>query len=117
MHNEPSMTTTESTEYAVIKACGTQLRVAAGETHSMNKLEGKPGAEIVFPEVLLLAKGGAIEIGKPFVAGAVVKATVLGHGRGKKLRIYRFKKKKGYQRTVGHRQDYTRVKITEIAKG
>lgn len=116
MNMSPQMTT-EATDYAVIKACGTQLRVAAGETHSMNKLEGKPGAEIVFADVLLLSKGGAVEVGRPLVAGAVVKATVLSHGRGKKLRIYRFKKKKGYQRTVGHRQDYTRIKITEIAKG
>jgi len=111
------MTTTEATDYAVIKACGAQVRVAAGETHTMNKLAGKPGEEIVFADVLLLSKAGAVEIGKPTVAGAVVKAKVLAHGRGKKIRMYRFKKKKGYQRTVGHRQDFTRVQITEIAKG
>ena len=110
------MTTEAATEYAVIKAGGSQVKVAPGEIHMIEKTAGDAGAEIVFPNVLLLSKGGSVEVGRPLVAGAVVKATVLGHGRGKKLRVYRFKKKKGYQRTVGHRQSYTRIKITEIAK-
>jgi large subunit ribosomal protein L21 len=104
-------------EYAVIKAGGSQVRVAPGETHVLEKTAGEPGAEIVFPNVLLLAKGGAIEVGAPYVAGASVKAQVLGHGRGRKIRLYRFKKKKGRQRTLGHRQSFTRIRITEIAKG
>jgi large subunit ribosomal protein L21 len=107
----------DAAEYAVVSSGGNQVRVTAGETLRMEKLSGDPGAEIVFPNVLLLASGGAVEVGRPFVAGASVKAMIVKHGRGKKLRIYRFKRKKGWQRTLGHRQDFTLVRVTEIVRG
>ena len=103
--------------YAVIQAGGNQIKVAAGESVRLEKLAGEPGAEVVFDKVLLLAAGGEVAVGHPFVAGASVKADVVKHGRGKKLRIYRYKRKKGYQRTLGHRQDYTVVRIKEIVRG
>jgi len=107
----------DAAKYAVIQSGGNQVKVAAGETLRMEKLSGEPGAEIVFPNVLLLADAGAVEIGRPFVAGASVKAKIVEHGRGKKLRIYRYKRKKGWQRTLGHRQDFTLVRVTEIVRG
>ncbi|MEK7765766.1 MAG: 50S ribosomal protein L21, partial [bacterium] len=68
-------------------------------------------------DVLLLAADGKIEIGKPVVAGAKVTAEIVRHARGKKIRVYKYKKKKGYQRTVGHRSEFTFVKVKSIARG
>jgi len=103
--------------YAVIQAGGNQVKVAAGESVRLEKLAGEAGAEVVFDKVLLLAAGGEVAVGNPFVAGASVKAEIVKHGRGKKLRIYRYKRKKGYQRTLGHRQDFTVVRVKEIVRG
>ena len=102
--------------YAVIKTSGTQMKIVEGETVRLNRLSGEPGAEVVLPDVLLVATDGAIEVGKPTVAGAKVVAEILKHARGKKIRVYKYKKKKGYQRTVGHRSEYTFVKVTGIAR-
>ena len=102
--------------YAVIKACGGQVRVAEGESLRLERLAGEPGTEVVFPNVLLLARGGEVEIGSPCVPGAKVVAEIVKHGRGRKLRIYRFKHKKGYQRTLGHRQGFTLVRVKSIVK-
>jgi large subunit ribosomal protein L21 len=100
--------------YAVIRTGGNQIKVAAGDSVRMETIEGEPGSEIVFPEVLLLSVGDAVTVGHPVVKGASVKGLIVKHARGKKLRIYRYKRKKGYQRTLGHRQNYTLVKIQEI---
>jgi large subunit ribosomal protein L21 len=108
----------EQKTYAIIKAGGGQVRVVEGETLRVARAEGsEPGVELVFPSVLLLARDGKVEIGRPFIEGARVVTTVLGHGRGKKIRIYTFKSKKGYQRTKGHRQDFTTVKVKSIVGG
>jgi large subunit ribosomal protein L21 len=103
--------------YAIIAASGTQFRVAAGETHRVDLIASEPGAEVTFPNVLLLSHGGEVKVGRPYVAGVKVTGTVVRHARGKKIRIYRYKRKKGYQRTVGHRSEYTFVKITNIVQG
>ncbi len=103
--------------YAVIKTSGTQMKIVEGETVRLNRLSGEPGAEVVLPDVLLVATDGAIEVGKPTVAGAKVVAEILKHARGKKIRVYKYKKKKGYQRTVGHRSEFTFVKVKSIARG
>ncbi len=102
---------------AIIKACGSQVKVVEGETLRLEKLVGEPGTEVIFPNVLLLARGDTVEVGNPHVSGARVVAEIVKHARGKKLRIYRFKRKKGYQRTLGHRQNYTFVKIKSIVAG
>jgi large subunit ribosomal protein L21 len=102
--------------YAVIKACGGQVRVVEGETLRLEKLAGEPGAEIVFPNVLLLSSDGKIEVGAPCVIGAKVVAEIVKHGRGKKLRVSRFKRKKGWQRTLGHRQSFTMIKVKSIVR-
>lgn len=104
-------------DYAIIQAGGNQVKVSAGQTVRLEKLAGEPGAELVFDGVLLLSSGGSVSVGRPFVSGASVKAQIVGHGRGKKIRAYRFARKTGFQHTQGHRQDYTSVKITEVVAG
>lgn len=107
----------EQSVYAIIRASGTQLKVSAGDTVRLNRVAGEVGAEVVFPNVLLLGSGESVSVGNPHVAGTRVVGEVVRHARGKKLRIYRYKRKKGYQRTLGHRQDYTFVKIKSIESG
>jgi large subunit ribosomal protein L21 len=102
--------------YAVIRAGGTQVRVAAGETIRVPSLAGEPGAEVTFPDVLLLSAEGRVEVGKPTVPGAKVTAEILRHGRGKRVRVVKFKRKKGYLRVQGHRQGFTSVKIKAIVQ-
>lgn len=108
---------TTVTEYAIIKASGSQFKAVAGETLRVDKIIGELGTEVTFPNVLLFASGDAVEVGKPFVPGAKVVAQIVRHGKGKKIRMYHFKKKKGYQRTVGHRSNYTWVKVTSVSRG
>ena len=103
--------------YAIIAASGTQIRVVAGETHRVDRIESPTGTEVTFPNVLLLSTGGEVKIGRPHVAGAKVTGEIVRHARGKKIRIYRYKRKKGYQRTVGHRSEFTFVKIKDIVQG
>ena len=107
----------QSSEYAIIKAAGGQVKAVVGDVLRLDKLIGDPGAEVTFPHVLLLAAGADVEVGKPDVAGAKVIGQIVRHAQGKKLRIYRYKKKKGYQRTLGHRSDYTFVRVTGISRG
>jgi large subunit ribosomal protein L21 len=104
----------DATEYAVIKDGGNQIKVAAGDSVRLETHPGEPGTEVVFANVMLLATGGTVSVGRPFVAGASVKAEIVKHGKGKKIRSYRYKRKKGYQRTVGHRQNFTLVRIKEL---
>lgn len=102
--------------YAVIRTGGQQTTVREGETIEINKLAGHIGSEVVFDEVLLVSDGDATAIGRPTVAGAKVVAEILSQYRGPKIRIYKFKRRKGYSRTKGHRQDYTRVRIKAISR-
>jgi len=101
----------------VIKTGGKQYRVGEGDTLEVETLDGAPGEEIEFSEVLLLSDGEYIEVGTPFIDGAKVTAKILEHGRGKKIRIIKFKRRKNYRRQMGHRQNFTRVEIIGIAKG
>jgi len=100
--------------YAVIKTGGRQYRVMQGETLRVEKLAGDVGAAIKFEEVLLVGSGEDITLGAPLVAGAVVAATIKSHGRGEKIRIIKFRRRKHHQKQMGHRQYYTEVEIGEI---
>ena len=102
---------------AVIKTGGKQYRVSEGDKLNVETIAADPGGDIEFSEVLLLADGDEVEIGTPLVAGARVTAKVLEHGRGDKIRVIKFKRRKKYRRQMGHRQNYTRVEITGVAKG
>ena len=103
--------------HAVIKTGGKQYRVSAGDKLNIETLDAEAGGEVEFDQVLLISDGDSIEIGKPVVEGAKVKATVLEHGRGEKICIIKFKRRKHYRRQMGHRQNYTRVEITGVEKG
>jgi large subunit ribosomal protein L21 len=98
---------------AVIRAGGRQYRVAEGDVLKLNKLSGDPGDKVEFGEVLVLG-GDTPKFGKPTVQGAKVTAEIVRQGRGEKLVIFKFKRRKKYRRKQGHRQDFTEVKITGI---
>ena len=100
--------------YAVIKTGGKQYRVTPGESLKVETLEAEVGASISFSEVLMVADGDAITVGSPTVVGAVVKAEVVSHGRGDKIRIIKHRRRKHYHKEQGHRQNFTALKITEI---
>lgn len=100
--------------YAVIQTGGKQYRVKSGESIKVELLSEQVGAAVSFDRVLMLGEGEAVKVGTPFVAGAKVKATVVAQGRGEKLRIFKLRRRKHYQKTQGHRQSYTEVRIDEI---
>jgi len=100
--------------YAVIETGGKQYRVTAGDTLDVARLETEAGKPHTFDRVLLVANDGKISVGTPTLASARVVADVTQHLRGEKKIAFKMKRRKGYHRTVGHRQELTRVKITDI---
>jgi len=103
--------------YAIIKSGGKQYRVEPGAQLRVEALPAEVGAAVSFGEVLLVGAGDEVRIGAPFVSGAQVKATVVSHGRGDKLRIFKLRRRKHYQKSQGHRQSYTEVRIDDIVQG
>lgn len=101
--------------YAVIQTGGKQYRVKDGDVLEIEKLELEAGAKAIFNEVLLVGEGDSVKIGAPFVAGATVEAEVLEQTKADKVVAFKFKRRKGYHRTVGHRQKLTRIRITSVA--
>ncbi|HZN86166.1 MAG TPA: 50S ribosomal protein L21 [Burkholderiales bacterium] len=103
--------------YAIIKSGGKQYRVQSGEQLRVESLAAEVGAAVAFDQVLMVGAGDAVRVGAPLVAGAQVKATVLAHGRGDKVRIFKLRRRKHYQKSQGHRQNYTEVRIDDIVAG
>ena len=101
--------------YAVIKTGGKQYRVAAGEKLKIEQIPADVGAQIVIDQVLMVGEGDAVKVGKPLVEGAKVSATVVAHGRHEKLKIFKMRRRKHYQKHQGHRQNYTEIQINEIS--
>jgi large subunit ribosomal protein L21 len=100
--------------YAVISTGGKQYKVAAGETIRVEKLPGAVGDEVVIDRVLAVGQGAELKVGGPWVAGASVRATVVGHGRHDKLRIFKMRRRKHYRKQGGHRQSYTELRIGAV---
>jgi large subunit ribosomal protein L21 len=100
--------------YAVIQTGGKQYRVAEGDVIEVEKLDVEAGTETKFDEILLVANGAAVSVGTPLVAGAAVTAEVVEQDKADKVIAYKFKRRKGYHRTVGHRRQITRLKIKSI---
>ena len=100
--------------YAVIRTGGKQYKVAPGEKLRVELLPADVGSEIVLDQVLMVGDGDSVRLGQPTLAGATVKATVLAHGRGEKLTIFKMRRRKGYRRHQGHRQGFTEIKIDGI---
>ena len=101
--------------YAVIKTGGKQYRVVNGEKLKIEQIPAEVGAEITLDQILMLGEGEAVKIGAPLLAGASVKATVLTQGRHDKIRIFKMRRRKHYQKHQGHRQNYTEIRIDAIA--
>ncbi|MEX2204891.1 MAG: 50S ribosomal protein L21 [Myxococcota bacterium] len=99
--------------YAVVRTGGKQVRVQPGDLVDLDLIDGEPGQRIELAEVLMIG-GDSLTFGKPLVAGAKVVATIQGDASGPKLRIFKFKRRKRYRLTKGHRQHFTRVKIDSI---
>lgn len=100
--------------YAVIKTGGKQYRVAAGDVLRVEKLVADVGNTIHFDQVLMMGQGAEVKLGTPLLAGHKVMAEVMEHGRGDKIRILKFRRRKHHMKQMGHRQYFTKVKITDI---
>jgi large subunit ribosomal protein L21 len=100
--------------YAVIKAGGKQYKVAPGEKLRVELIAADVGAQVDLGPVLMVGDGESVRLGQPTVSGATVKATVLAHGRGDKVQIFKMRRRKHYQKHQGHRQGFTEVKIDDI---
>ena len=100
--------------YAVIKTGGKQYRVEKEQYLKVEKLDTEVGATVDFDQVLMIADGDKINLGTPVVDGGKVSAEILSHGRGKKINIVKFKRRKHHRKQMGHRQSYTEIKITGI---
>ena len=99
--------------FAIIETGGKQYKVSEGDIIRVEKLEAEEGSEYTFDQVLAV-NDGSLKVGNPTVDGAKVTASVMGNGRGKKVIVYKYKRKSGYHKKAGHRQAYTQVKIESI---
>jgi large subunit ribosomal protein L21 len=100
--------------FAVINTGGKQYRVSEGTVLRIEKLTADAGSTVEFDQVLLVGQGDQVKVGKPFLGGAKVVATVQSHGKGDKVSIVKFRRRKHYLRMKGHRQHYTEIKVTGI---
>jgi large subunit ribosomal protein L21 len=101
--------------YAVIRTGGKQYRVSSGEKLKVEQLPAQVGSQVVIDEVLMVADGDKVSIGTPLVQGAKVQATVVGHGRADKVRIFKLRRRKASKRQAGHRQNFTEIQIDKIS--
>jgi large subunit ribosomal protein L21 len=104
--------------HAVIKTGGKQYRVQSGDEFNVEKLNDTDvGADITFDEILSVGDGDDLAVGTPIVDGATVTAQIVEHGRGKKIIVFKKKRRKKYRKKKGHRQHYTRIRITDVSAG
>ncbi|HPB73960.1 MAG TPA: 50S ribosomal protein L21 [Chromatiaceae bacterium] len=103
--------------YAVIHTGGKQYRVAEGDTLRVEKLAVEAGADIELDKVLMVADGDQVKVGTPYLADGKVAAKVIAHGRGEKVRIVKFRRRKHHLKRAGHRQSYTELAVTGISAG
>ena len=100
--------------YAIIESCGRQYKVSEGDLVFFEKLDVEEGKKVTFENVVLVSNDGKVQVGAPYVNGAVVEGKVVSHGKAKKIIVFKMKPKKGERKTQGHRQPYTKVEITSI---
>lgn len=103
--------------YAIFATGGKQFRAEPGVTLKVPLLAAEPGSKVTFDQILLASDGKRVHTGEPVVRGAKVTAEVVRHGKGKKIRIYRFARRSGFRRHAGHRQPFTEVKIADVKVG
>ena len=100
--------------YAIIESCGKQYKVTEGDVVFFEKLDTEEGKKVTFDKVVLVSDDKKVEVGSPYVKGVKVEGKVVEHGKGKKIIVYKYKAKKNYRRTYGHRQPFTKVEVTKI---
>lgn len=100
--------------YAIVEIAGQQFKVQKDDEIFVHRLDEEPGKKVEFKEVLLVDENGLIRVGRPFVDGTIISAKVLEHVRGDKVIVFHKKKRKGFQKSTGHRQDFTRIRIEGI---
>ncbi|MBT8041293.1 MAG: 50S ribosomal protein L21 [Xanthomonadales bacterium] len=100
--------------YAVFKTGGKQYRAATGDVIKVEKIEAEKGSTVELDQVLMVGEGEDVKIGAPFLDGGKVTAKIVDHGRGDKIKVVKFKRRKNYHRTMGHRQYFTQIEITGI---
>ena len=100
--------------YAVLKTGGKQYRASTGDVIKVEKIEAEKGATVELDQVLMVGEGEDVKVGTPFLEGGKVIATVLDQGRGDKIKVIKFKRRKNYRRQMGHRQYFTQLEITGI---
>ena len=100
--------------YAVVRTGGKQYRLGVGDSVKVEKLPDEVGNIVELSQILMVSDGSEVKVGTPLVTGVSVKAEIVGHGRDKKIRVFKMKRRKQYRRTQGHRQAFTQLKITEI---
>jgi large subunit ribosomal protein L21 len=100
--------------YAVIRTGGKQYKVAVGDKVKVEQISAEVGQEVVLDQVLAVGNGADLKVGAPLIGGATVKATVVSHGRHPKVRIFKMRRRKHYQRHAGHRQSYTELQIGAV---
>jgi large subunit ribosomal protein L21 len=100
--------------YAVVRTGGKQYRLGVGDSVKVEKLPDEVGNIVELSQILMVSDGSEVKVGTPLVTGASVKAEIVGHGRDKKIRVFKMKRRKQYRRTQGHRQAFTQLKVTEI---
>ena len=103
--------------YAIIESCGRQYKVQEGDVIFFEKLDTEEGKKVTFDNVVLVSDGKDVKVGTPYVKECKVEGNVVSHGKGKKIIVYKYKPKKNYRKTQGHRQPYTKVEITSIKVG
>ncbi|TSA53509.1 MAG: 50S ribosomal protein L21 [Planctomycetaceae bacterium] len=101
--------------YAVIKTGGKQYKVSEGDTLDIEKIDGEKGNEVVFEEILMTSREGEIKVGTPYVIGAEVTGEIVAQTKGSKIKVFKMKRRKGYRKKTGHRQELTSLKIKEIS--
>lgn len=102
--------------YAVIKTGGKQYKVSVGNKIKVEQIPAELDSQIVLNEVLMVTDGDNVVIGSPLVSGASVQATIVAHGRGEKIRVFKMRRRKHYQKSQGHRQNFTEIRIDAIEK-
>jgi large subunit ribosomal protein L21 len=101
--------------YAVFATGGKQYRAVTGDILKIEKIDAEKGATVELDQVLMVGEGEDVKVGTPYLKGGKVTATVVDHGRGKKVRVLKFKRRKHHMKRMGHRQDFTQIEITGIA--